>query len=142
MQIRELADDLSEMTVAYDEPVPAGPVRRPRRTRRTGMSFIMVDTRSLADLELLASESRVLNMMLAHMDRETNEVRMTTQLLAERTDMLPPAVSRALRDLANRHVITKLGPGLWRVTRWLAYIGDWKDWDVAAKDDPEPQWKR
>ena len=106
------------------------------------MSYVMVDTRSLADIEVVATEARVMSLLLANMDRGSNEVRMSTKLLAERCDILPPAASRTLRDLAARRIIFKLAPGLWRVNRWLAYIGDWKDWDVAAKDDPEPQWKR
>jgi hypothetical protein len=142
VEILSIEDDLSAMRIRYEEPVPPKPARRARRKRRVGVSYVMVDTVSLTELETTISERRVLDCLLAHVDRGSNDIRLTTSLIAERTGMQVPNVSRALRSLRDRRLIYKLGVGLWRVSPWLAYAGDWKEWDKAAIDVAEPQWKR
>jgi CRP-like cAMP-binding protein len=142
VEILSIADDLSGMTLRYQEPVPPKPPRRARRKRRVGVSYVMVDTVSLTELETTISERRVLDCLLAHVDVGTNDIRLTTSLIATKTGMQVPNVSRALRSLRDRRLIFKLNVGLWRVSPWLAYAGEWKEWDKAAMDAAEPQWKR
>ena len=140
-KVRDIADDLSELTVEHQEAVPG---RRPKRTRRVSMSYAMIDKQSLRDLELTQAEARVLHELVAVADYKIDEgkSRMSTALLAERTGMAGSAASRALTSLQARAVIFKEATGLWMVNPWYSWVGPWELWDKTARDYPEPQWKR
>jgi hypothetical protein len=138
MHIRDVADDLSEMTVEYQEPKAQG--RRRVRHRRVGAAYVMADTLALQQLRLLPTGWRILMLMIGHMDRQTNEVRLTQQLIAGRAGLTNSAVSRHMPILLERNLIERLGQGHFRVSPWIAYAGEWRDWDQAAKQTPEPIW--
>lgn len=138
MHIRDVADDLSEMTVEYQEPKAQG--RRRVRQRRVGTAYVMADTLALQQLRLPPTGWRILMMLIGHMDRETNEVRLTQQLIATRSGLTVGSVSRHVPMLIERNLVEKLGQGWWRVSPWIAYAGEWRDWDQAAKQTPEPIW--
>ena len=138
MQIRQVEDDLSAMTVEYQEPTPQG--RRRRLSRRVGTSYLMVDTVALAQLRLSHLEWRILSVMLSRLDRGTNDVRMNQELIGKKAGMLPSAVSRTMPHLVGRNVVVKLAYGHYQVTPWIAYVGEWREWNSAAGEWPEPIW--
>lgn len=107
------------------------------------MSYVMMDTRSIGDLELVPTELRVLSVLLSVADRmDESRSRISTTLLAQRAGMSSPNTSRVLTALRKRNVIFKEGPGYWRVNPWYAFAGEWTEWDKVAKKFPEPIWKR
>lgn len=107
------------------------------------MTYVMMDARSIGDLELVPTEHRVLGALLAVADRtDESRSRISTSLLAERVGMSAPNTSRVLTALRRRSIIFKEGTGYWRVTPWYAFAGEWAEWDKAARNYPEPIWKR
>lgn len=107
------------------------------------MTYVMMDARSIGDLELVPTEHRVLAALLAVADRnDESRSRISTTLLAERVGMSAPNTSRVLTALRNRNIIFKEGPGYWRVNPWYAFAGEWTEWDKTARNYPEPTWKR
>lgn len=132
---------MDERILQYDIPSPTG--GRKRRTRRTGMSYVMIDSRSIGDLELTPSEHRVIAKMLEVADRnDQSRSRISTSLIAERLSMAPSNVSKVITALRKRRIIFKEGVGYWRVTPWYAFAGEWPEWDKTAKHFPEPVWSR
>src|SRR5690606_26825289 len=100
----------------FEHDVPHSVGRRARRTRRVGMSYVMVDARSVGDLELVPTEQRVLGVLLSVADRaDESRSRISTSLVAERLGMRPNNVSKVLGALRKRNIIFKEGPGYWRV---------------------------
>lgn len=138
MQIRDVEDDLSAMTVEYQEPTAQGRRRRPGR--RVGASYIMVDAVAIGQLRTTFLEGRVLSVMLSQLDRGTNDVRMNQELIAKKAGILPSAVSRTIPHLVERNLVVKLAYGHYQVTPWLAYVGEWREWNSAAGEWPEPIW--
>lgn len=133
--------EAEDRILQYDIPKPTG--GRTRRRRRTGMKYVMIDSRSMGELELTPTEHRVIAELLAVADKDDeSRSRITTTLLAQRIGIATSAASRALSALRTRRIIFKEGPAYWRVTPWYAFAGEWADWDAAAKHFPEPVWRR
>lgn len=128
----------------FEHQVPeAVTTKRFRRSRRVGMSFVMVDAQSISELELVPTEQRVLGALLGVADKaDQSRSRISTTMIAERAGMTPSNASKVISGLRKRRIVFKEGPGYWRVTPWYAFAGAWPDWDKVAKSFPEPEWKR
>lgn len=107
------------------------------------MKYVMIDSRSMGELEVTPSEQRVIAELLAVADKDDeSRSRISTTVLAQRIGIASSAVSRALTALRKRNIVFKEGPAYWRVTPWYAFAGEWDQWDTTAKHFPEPVWSR
>lgn len=104
----------------------------------------LVDNNLMAKLELTGSEWRILHALMAAVPEKHGSTAYITQReIAERTGMVQQAVSRAMREMQNRRVISALPQrGRWHINTWLAYNGDFDSWNADVEDEPEPIWMR
>ena len=106
------------------------------------MVFTMVHTapEGIGQLELHASEWRVLMQVLAATSAETHDSRIGATEIARNLGIAQPNASRALAALVERRVLLRLGRAKYRVNTHIAYRGSAEDWGQAYYTDPEPVW--
>lgn len=118
-------------------------VGKRRRARKIGSSYVMFDAAALEDLELTVNERRIVNTLLALADRHDRScTRASVSLIALRSGIGAANVSKNLTALRKRNIVFKIQTGYWLVNPWIAFAGEWAEWDKAAMQFVEPTWKR
>lgn len=111
-----------------------------KRSKRVGNGYAMLDTESMGMLDLTRQEWRVFSFLLSKVETGTGEIRVTNSYISKSIEMTPNNVSRTMKSLRERHIILAEAYGVWRINSNIAWVGDWKKWNAAANDDPEPIW--
>lgn len=105
--------------------------------------FALVDMSRMSELVLTTTESRVLWCICDSLSKGSGSIaRIGTGEIAERTGILSQNVSKTLRSLRDRRIITRERNGVWAVNPWLIYAGSAEDWEAATDGHPEPEWSR
>lgn len=116
-----------------------------RRKRKKGWRdhVSMIDVGVMERLELSGGESRVFYCVLAHIPEKGGaDAFVLAEEIAQRLGVSTSYVSKILRDLRDRRIVTKIRNGKYHVNTWLAYNGDFDSWNAEAENEPEPIWVR
>lgn len=143
---------MQKITVMEPEDQTPGPFRgrppkgatRTRITRgrkkKVAHGYLMVDTESLGMLDLSRQEYRVFSFLLSKVEPGTGEIRVTNMYIAKSIGMTQANVSKTMKSLRERNIILAHDYGVWRVSAWIAWVGEWKKWYKASTEEPEPRW--
>lgn len=115
---------------------------RGRRRKGRRKMYALVDLEMQDRLELTGQEWAVLHKIMASVNAETNEARITVAEIAERLGIAPSNTSRIMKTLRDRRIVKTLRGGVHRVNAHLMYRGSNQDWDIATDTEKEPQWTR
>jgi predicted XRE-type DNA-binding protein len=118
------------------------PAVRGRRRKGRRKMYGLVDLEMQARLELTGQEWTVLHTIMAAVNGETNEARISIVEIAERLNIAQSNVSRIMKTLRDRRIIFTLRIGVHRVNTHLMFRGSNQDWDIATETEREPQWVR
>jgi hypothetical protein len=110
-----------------------------QRSKKVASGYVMVDTESFGMLDLSRQEYRVFSFLLSKVDG-AGEIRVTNQYISKAIGMTSNNVSRTMKSLRERDIVISEGYGVWRINAWIAWVGEWKKWNKASQDDPEPTW--
>lgn len=104
--------------------------------------YALVDIEMQARLELTGQEWTVLHKIMAAVNGETNEAKITVGDIARELDVAQPTVSRVMKNLRDRRIIFSTNARTHRVNAHLMFRGSNQDWDIATDMEREPQWTR
>jgi hypothetical protein len=119
-----------------------GPAFRRGKKRGRRRMFALIDLEAQARLELTGQEWAVLHVIMRAVNAETNEARIGREEIAADLGVAAPNVTRVMRTLRDRRIITTLRQGVHRVNAHLMFRGSAQDWDTITETEREPQWKR
>lgn len=105
----------------------------------------MLDLDNITKLELSGLEYRVLfAVMKAVPEKGGCRAYVTIEEIATTIDSTVPSVSRAMKTLRERRIITREDNRVGRlvVSPWVLYNGDFDSWAAEAEQSPEPIWTR
>jgi len=119
-----------------------GPAFRRGKKRGRKRMFALMDVETFRRLDLTGQEWRVLHEIIANINADTNEARVSRAEIAERLDIAPPNVTRIMRNLRDRRIVKTLRNGVHRVNAHLVFRGSVPDWDTVTESEREPVWHR
>jgi DNA-binding transcriptional ArsR family regulator len=122
--------------------VVAPAIRGGRKRKGRRKVYALVDLQALAMLELSAVEWAVLHRVMSSVATESNESRVQVQEIAADLEKTSPNVSRAMRELRARRIITTRRRGVHKVNSHIMFRGSNQDWDIATESEKEPVWSR
>lgn len=104
--------------------------------------FALMDLDALKQLQLTGAEWSVLHCIMRATDPENNQAPITVQQIAADCEMAEPNVSRIMRELRGRRVVTTLRRGIQKVNPHIMHRGQIDDWNTATDHELEPIWSR
>lgn len=104
--------------------------------------YALVDLEMQARLELTGQEWTILHHIMAAVNGESNEAKITVGDIARELDIVQPTVSRVIKHLRDRRVIFSIDARTHRVNTHLMFRGSNQDWDIATETEREPVWAR
>lgn len=119
--------------------------RRARRgnRKRKKISMTMVDNDVMTRLEMTGSEARVLWGLAAHVPKAGGSTAyVQVSRLAKELGIQQSFVSRTLRELRDRRIITTVRTGEHQINPWIMWNGMMDDWVDESEDYPEPIYSR
>lgn len=115
--------------------VPSG-----RARKRKELKFAMVNLETVTQLEMSKGVWKLFWQVVAHMDRESGQSRVTTAELALLLGWSGPVTSRALSSLATRGILIRHRMGVWRINPLLLTRNSAVQWEEEMVGAPAIDW--
>jgi hypothetical protein len=116
------------------------PVQPKRPKNRREIKFAMIDMQAMPKLKMSKGEWSLFWLVVSYTDLERGEARIATGELSKELGWAGPNTSRALSRLAERNILIKEGPGVWRANPRLLARGTVDKWELHMADAPAVDW--
>lgn len=126
------------------EPITVGiPKTQGRKKARKAKQMVMTNVLAMTRLEMTQSEAKVFWNLVSHIPtRSGTTAFVMIGQIAKETGMHRVDVSKIMKALRDRRIVTTVAQGQHRINANITYSGSFDDWNDADVDELEPVWTR
>jgi hypothetical protein len=132
-----------EVTATGEEVLVEQPVRPGRTKARKQKQMSMVNVIAMQRLQMTVTETRVFWCLVGHVPSKSGTVAFVQiNQIAEETGIHRVEVSKTMKALRDRRIITTVRQGQHHINANIVFTGSFDEWNDADVMEREPVWTR